>query len=122
MVVDGVIVDERSGRSPRTTNNRMELMALIEGFRFLEPRYPAPLTVYSDSQYCVRTINEWAAGWERKGWTKKTGEIKNLDLVQELYALAQERPGVTLEWIRGHAGWTWNEYADTLARKAAAAS
>jgi ribonuclease HI len=73
------------------------------------------ITVYSDSDLCVKTINEWAAGWEARGWKRKSGPIKNLELVQELYALKQERPGVTLQWIKAHDGSRWNEYADALA-------
>jgi ribonuclease HI len=78
--------------------------------------------IYSDSQYSVKIVNEWAAGWAAKGWRRKAGEILNLDLVQELYALAQTRPKASLQWIRGHAGNTWNERADVLARAAADAA
>ncbi len=113
-VVDDAIVEERSGHDPDTTNNRMELQALIAGYQMLAPDEDA--TLYSDSNLCVRTVNEWAAGWERRGWKKKDGPIANLDLVQELYALAQAHPHAKLEWIRAHAGSRWNEYADALAR------
>ena len=73
------------------------------------------LVVYSDSQLCVNTINEWAPGWEKRGWKRKAGPIKNLDLVKELYALAGEKPQIELRWIRAHEGARWNEYADALA-------
>ena len=63
----------------------------------------------------MNTVNEWAKGWEARGWRRKGGPIKNLELVQELYALAQARPGVTLHWIRAHDGSRWNEYVDALA-------
>jgi ribonuclease HI len=119
-VVDGVAVDERSGAENPTTNNRMELRGLIEAFRMVEADEAAD--IYSDSQYSVKTVNEWAAGWAAKGWKRKGGEIMNLDLVQELYALAQSRPKAKLEWIRGHAGNTWNERADVLAGEAARAA
>ena len=79
-VEDGVIIAEGAGGEPDTTNNRMELKALIEAYRALPE--DANVTVYSDSQLCVNTINEWAAGWESRGWKRKGGEIKNLDLVQ----------------------------------------
>jgi len=101
------------GKDPATTNNRMELVALIEAYRAL-PR-DARVTVYSDSQLCVKTINEWAAGWERRGWKRKTGPIKNLELVKQLYSLAADHPEVKLAWIRAHDGSKWNEYADALA-------
>lgn len=112
-VESGEIRAERNGRAPDTTNNRMELQALIEALRLLDE--DTRIRVYSDSQLCVKTINEWAAGWERRGWKRKTGPIKNLDLVQELWALAQARPGVELTWIKAHDGSLWNEYADALA-------
>jgi len=107
------ILEESCGADPATTNNRMELRALIEAYKALAR--DADLTVYSDSQLCVNTINQGAAGWERRGWKRKTGPIKNLDLVKQLYALAGDRPGVRLEWIRAHDGFKWNEYADALA-------
>jgi ribonuclease HI len=112
-VEGGEIRTERSGQEPDTTNNRMELKALIEALGMLDEDARVP--VYSDSQLCVKTINEWAAGWERRGWKRKTGPIKNLDLVQELWALSKTHPAVELQWIRAHDGSRWNEYADALA-------
>jgi ribonuclease HI len=109
------IVREKSGRDPATTNNRMELTALIEALRTLPT--DAEITVYSDSQLCVKTVNEWAAGWERRGWKRKTGPIANLELVQGFYALAKAHPRVRIEWIRSHDGSRWNEYADALASR-----
>ena len=111
-VVGGEVVDMAHGHSPQTTNNRMELTALIHGYDLVPEGTPA--TVYTDSRLCVQTINEWAPGWERAGWKRKGGPLKNLDLVKELYAKAQARPEITLEWIRAHAGSRWNEYADSL--------
>lgn len=116
-VVGGEIVDERHGQSPNTTNNRMELTALIEGYKLLAA--DERIDVYSDSALCVNTMTLWAPKWERNGWSrgKKGGEeIKNLDLVQELYALVQSRPLAQLTWIKAHAGSRWNEYADALSR------
>jgi ribonuclease HI len=112
-VRDNRVVGERSGHEPHTTNNRMELRALIEGCALVEAGSPA--IVYTDSQLCVSTIREWAKGWESRGWKRKGGEIKNLELVQELYALFQRRPELDLQWIPAHAGNRWNEYADALA-------
>ena len=114
-VAEGEIVEERFGGAPDTTNNRMELTALIEGYEMTAPG--EVVTIYSDSNLCVQTINVWAAGWEKRGWKRKDGAIKNLDLVQELYALAKTRPNATLEWIKAHVGSRWNEYADALARR-----
>lgn len=112
-VVDGQIVASAHGAEPDTTNNRMELQALIAGTELVPVGTPA--TLYSDSQLVVKTINEWAAGWARRGWRRKTGPIANLDLVQRAYALIQERPELTVAWLAGHAGYRWNEYADALA-------
>jgi len=74
------------------------------------------VTIYSDSNLCVNTLNEWAPKWERAGWLKANGKAPaNLELVKEAVRLARERPGVRFEWIRGHSGSVWNEYADCLA-------
>jgi ribonuclease HI len=114
-VEDDVILAQKNGHDPATTNNRMELTALIEALRALPA--DAQLTVYSDSQLCVNTVNEWAAAWERRGWRRKTGPIKNLELVQALWAEAKRHPNVKLQWIRAHDGSRWNEYADALAER-----
>jgi ribonuclease HI len=107
------IVVEGCGGEPATTNNRMELTALIEAYRALPEE--AEVTLYSDSQLCVKTVNEWARGWEARGWRRKTGAIANLELVQTLWDLAKRHPRARLTWIRSHDGSRWNEYADSLA-------
>lgn len=112
-VADDQVVAEIWGNEPHTTNNRMELSALISGCALVPPGKPAVL--YTDSQLCVSTINEWATAWEARGWRRKGGEIKNLELVQELYAICQRRPELELRWIAAHSGNRWNEYADALA-------
>ena len=112
-VEDGEIRGEGRGVAGATTNNRMELTALIEGLRALPA--DAALPVYSDSQLCVKTINEWAAGWEARGWRRKGGPIANLELVKELLALARAHPRLEIRWIKAHDGSRWNEYVDALA-------
>ncbi len=112
-VVGGEVKAQLHGHDPDTTNNRMELTALIEALELLPA--DAQIDVHSDSDLCVKTVNQWAAGWKKNGWKRKRGPIKNLDLVKRLYALAQARPGVRLNWIRAHQGHLWNEYADALA-------
>ena len=112
-VEEGAILAQGHGRAPDTTNNRMELMALIEAFKKLPDA--RDLVAFSDSQLCVNTINEWAPGWERRGWKRKGGPIANLELVREAYALYQAHPDVKVEWIKAHNGARWNEYADALA-------
>lgn len=111
-VVHGQVVDQAHGNDPDTTNNRMELTALIAGYDLV----PAGVatTIYSDSRLCVDTITKWAPNWERRGWTRKGGPIANLDLVKQLYERARARPELTLDWIAAHAGSRWNEYADSL--------
>ena len=112
-VLNNVIISEARGAEPQTTNNRMELTALLAGYGMAPPG--APAVVMTDSQLCVDTINSWAADWERNGWTRRRGAIKNLDLVQELYRVAKSRPEIELRWIKSHNGYRWNEYADALA-------
>lgn len=120
-VIDGKIVDEAHGHDPDTTNNRMELTALIEGLKMV----PAGtgVTVYSDSKLSVQTINEWAEGWKARGWKRKRADSegskvpKNLDLVKAAYDAYRARPEVELVWIKGHANHTWNEYADALSNR-----
>jgi ribonuclease HI len=112
-VEDDRIVEERRGVDPATTNNRMELQALITAYQLLPE--DCVIALYSDSQLCVKTVNEWAAGWERRGWRRKSGPIANLELVKQLYALALAHPRVELRWIKAHDGSRWNEYADALA-------
>ena len=112
-VEDDRVVAQKYGEDPDTTNNRMELTALIAAYRALPE--DAVVNVYSDSQLCVKTVNEWAAGWERRGWRRAKGPIANLELVRELYSLANRHSHVTLNWIKAHDGSRWNEYADALA-------
>jgi ribonuclease HI len=112
-VVSNEIIAEERGAEPQTTNNRMELTALLAGYRMVPSG--ASTIMLTDSQLCVDTINSWAADWERNGWKRKRGAIKNLDLVQELYRVAKSRPEIELRWIKSHNGYRWNEYADALA-------
>jgi len=112
-VRDGEIVAQRRGAEASTTNNRMELTAMIEGLSLLS--HDDAVDVYSDSRLVVDTLTQWAAGWERNGWRRKGGEVKNLELVKRAYALARARPRARIRWIRAHGGSRWNEYADALA-------
>ena len=112
-VEDGEIREQAHGHDPQTTNNRMEMTALLAAFRALPE--DAEAVVYTDSRLCVDTITKWAPGWERKGWTRKGDPLKNLDLIKELLALYRKHPGCKLKWIAAHDGHRWNEYADSLA-------
>jgi ribonuclease HI len=111
-VRDNEIVSHDCGFEPETTNNRMELSALIAAFRATPSN--ETVTVYSDSELCVKTVNEWAPMWKARGWKRSSGPIKNLELVQELFDLHLNRPNISLRWIKAHNGWRWNEYADAL--------
>ncbi len=113
LVRDGQVVHESHGFDPETTNNRMELEAMIAGLGFVEPG--ESVDVYTDSKLVVDTLTKWAAGWKKRGWRRSAGPVKNLELVKRAYALAQERPGANIRWIRAHDGSLWNEYADALA-------
>ncbi len=119
-VEDGAVVGEASGSDPHTTNNRMELRAMIEAFRRLPPT--ATTTIWSDSDLVVNTATKWAAAWEKQGWKRRTGPVENLDLVQELYAEVKKHPSVQVKWLRGHAGHKWNERANDLAIAASKAA
>jgi len=112
-VEGGEVRTQKHGEDPDTTNNRMELKALIEAYRTLPA--DAEVRLYTDSRLVVDSITKWAPGWERKGWKRKGGPIANLALVQELLELDRAHPGCQLEWIAAHSGNRWNEYADSLA-------
>lgn len=112
-VVDGDVVAQDHGHAPDTTNNRMELQAIIEGIRLVPSTRAA--TLYTDSRLAVDTLTTWAAGWEKRGWRRRTGPVENLDLVKEAYGLVRSRPQITIKWVKAHAGNRWNEYADALA-------
>lgn len=112
-VVDGGIIDQAHGHDPDTTNNRMELLAVRRGIELVPEGTPA--TIHCDSQLVVQTMNEWAAGWKRRGWRRRSGPVSNLDLVRPTYEALQARPELKLEWIKAHEGLKWNEYADALA-------
>jgi ribonuclease HI len=109
---------ELSGFEPATTNNRMEMMAAIEGLRALTR--PCVVTLKTDSQYVQKGMTEWGFTWKRNGWRKKPGAadlIPNADLWQLLWSEAA-RHQVTWTWVRGHSGDPDNERADALARAA----
>ena len=114
LVVDGEVVAQDYGSDAHTTNNRMELTALIAGLELVPPGTKVDL--YTDSQLIVNIVTKWAAGWKANGWKKKSpGPIANLELVKSAFALAQQKPDVTIRWIKAHSGIRWNEYADALA-------
>lgn len=116
---NGAVLKERelSGGEPQTTNNRMELMAVIEGLSAL--KRPCEIALYLDSQYVRQGITSWIKGWKAKGWRTSTGQpVKNLDLWQRLDALvAGSGHRIDWHWVRGHTGHEGNERADALANR-----
>ena len=101
-----------SGSEKHTTNNRMELLAVIEGLKALKE--PCNVTIYSDSNYVVRAINEWLAGWVKKGFKN----VKNPDLWQEFLEVAKPHR-IKAVWVKGHSGHEENERCDTIAKEMA---
>lgn len=105
---------ERSGGNPSTTNNQMELTAVIEGLQALTR--PCTVDLYSDSQYVLKGLDEWLAGWKRNGWRrgKERAPVKNVELWQALDHLKSVHT-LRFHWIRGHAGHPENERCDQMA-------
>lgn len=113
IIVDDTGMRELSGGSPATTNNRMELTAVIEALKAVDK--DCAIDLYADSQYVVNAINQhWMKAWKRDGWTRKGDELKNAEMWQELDRLLKGRT-VDFHWVKGHAGDPMNERADKLA-------
>lgn len=107
---------ELSGSEPQTTNNRMELMAVIQGLRQLNR--PCGVLVVSDSQYVLNGLEKWMKGWKSKGWRLSDGKpVKNQDLWMELDEL-KSRHSLTFQYVHGHAGHEENERCDQMAVEA----
>jgi len=104
------------GREPNTTNIRMEGYAIIAA---LKDAAGAPCQIYTDSEFWINVITKWSLAWEKNGWKKKGGEIKNLDIVQEVCPLYRQSQA-ELVWVRGHNNDPGNELADEWANKARA--
>lgn len=113
---DNIIWQFQDTKKP-TTNNEMELMAILkaleristspEAFEFIKP------IIYSDSAYCVNIINDWMYRWKANGWKRpKNEEIKNLEIIKQIYELAKY---AEIRKVSGHSGIKWNEYVDGLA-------
>jgi ribonuclease HI len=113
----GQVEKELFGGDALTTNNRMEMTAVIEALSAL--KRPCDIALYVDSKYVIQGITEWLPGWKAKGWkTAAKQPVKNVDLWQKLDALVNTG-GHTIEWcwVKGHAGDPGNERADALANK-----
>jgi ribonuclease HI len=106
---------ELFGGEPATTNNRMELRAVIEALDAL--KRPCKVVVYTDSQYVQKGISEWIHGWKARNWTTAAkAPVKNADL-WKLLDVSAARHEVQWRWVKGHAGHPGNERADALANR-----
>ncbi len=106
---------ELAGAEVQTTNNRMELTAAVKALESLHQA--CKVDIYTDSEYLKRGITEWLPDWRRRGWKRKTGQLKNIDLWKALEACLEENE-ITWHWVRGHAGNQYNQRVDSLARRA----
>ncbi len=108
---------EMSGSDPDTTNNRMEMTAVIKALNALIE--PCDVTVHTDSRYVVDGMTKWVAGWQRKGWINASKQpVRNADLWHDLIEAAQ-RHKIHWQWVKGHNGHDENERVDRLASNAA---
>ena len=115
-----VILDEKLGAEGNTTNNRMELKAVIESLKAVisMDNVSHKAIVYTDSQYVQKGITEWILKWKQNSWrTSDKKPVKNQDLWMELDSLSNELT-ISWEWIRGHSGNTYNERCDRMTQKA----
>lgn len=108
------------GGERQTTNNRMEMQAVIEGLKAL--KRPCKVNLHVDSQYVLKGMTEWLPGWKARGWKTAGREpVKNADLWQQLDALVQASGhDIAWHWVRGHNGDAGNEMADALANQGVA--
>ena len=120
ILIHGRHEKEMSGFEAQTTNNRMELMAVIMALEALKE--PCSVSLHADSQYVLKGINEWIGGWKARGWkTADKKPVKNDDLWMRLEE-ARASHTVRWHWVMGHAGHPLNERADQLANEAIAAA
>ncbi|GMO48704.1 MAG: ribonuclease HI [Termitinemataceae bacterium] len=123
VIKDGKLIGENSNSERDTTNNKMELSAVIAALEFAEKNKIAEagedeITVLTDSQYVQKGISEWIKNWKRNGWrTKDKKAVKNAELWQKLDAL-NEGKNISWKWVKGHAGNTFNERCDALVQDA----
>lgn len=116
MLIAGATRKELSGAETETTNNRMELMAAINGLGALKRRCSVKL--YTDSKYVLQGLTEWLPQWKARGWRTAAREpVKNKDLWEKLDAAAAAQD-IEWHWVKGHSGDEGNEYVDALANRA----
>jgi len=113
ILIYGETEKELSGSEAVTTNNRMELISVITALEAL--REPCEVELYTDSQYISNAVNlGWLESWKKRGWSRKGGDVKNLDLWMKLVPLLESHK-VTFNWVKGHAENEYNNRCDELA-------
>lgn len=113
-IENNIIYEYQEFKSP-TTNNEMELMAILHVLKYIKDKelfFPKPI-IYTDSAYCCNLINNWMYSWEQNGWMRpKNQEVKNLNIIKQIYELASL---AEIKKVSGHSGILGNELADKLA-------
>jgi ribonuclease HI len=113
IILDGEKIEKISGSKDNTTNNRMELTAVISALKYVKGK---DLEIYTDSKYTKDGIEKWISNWKKNGWkTANKQDVKNKDLWNELDQLNSEK-NVRWNWVKGHANNQYNNMADELAR------
>jgi ribonuclease HI len=113
IILDGEKIEKISGSKDNTTNNRMELTAVISALKYVKDK---DLEIYTDSKYTKDGIEKWISNWKKNGWkTANKQDVKNKDLWDELDQLNSQK-NVQWNWVKGHANNQYNNMADELAR------
>lgn len=111
---DGKVTGRAIFSGGYTTNNIMELTAIIEALRLIPPETTG--IIHTDSNYAVKGVTEWSKGWIKRGWKNSKGkDVMNRDLWEELLEGMKTHPNISLKWVKAHCGIKWNEEADRLA-------
>jgi ribonuclease HI len=119
VLIWGNLRKEFSGGFKLTTNNRMEILAVIEALKALKAKDRLKVILHSDSKYVIDSISKgWIHDWKRRGWKRKTGPVLNMDLWQELLPLLTKHD-IEFKWVPAHTGIPENERCDELAKSAA---
>ena len=119
VVENDVLLHQKSGHEKTTTNNRMEMMAVLAALSFVYSDLPnLKVTIFTDSQYVYNGIVDWMYGWHKRMWKRQGQDIPNRKLWEQLYEMATTLRHVDYRWVRGHAGNKWNEMADQLCTSA----
>lgn len=117
LINNGSVISTSSGGEALTTNNKMELMAVINAINSCNIIGADKIVINTDSQYVKNGITTWIFNWKKNGWkTASKDPVKNQDLWQELDALASSA-NITWNWVKGHAGIEYNEMCDTMVKK-----